>query len=107
MEELRRVRGGRKNCDPGECQAEPETPNGEESVKGLSLASNQEITKYERVHLCAQKAIECFLGTADNGLVVVKRSVQHDRDAGLALELGDQGVVTRIGFCCDRLQSAS
>src|SRR6266478_121320 len=51
-----------------------------------SRSRDQKVAEDERVHLRAKKTIERLLWPAHDGLVVIKRSVEHYRHAGKFLE---------------------
>src|SRR5438552_2889241 len=69
-----------------------------EHARSLLLTRNQEITQHKRIHLGALKAVKCFFRTADDGLVIIKGCVQHDRHIRNFLERSYQPPIPRIGF---------
>ena len=64
-----------------------------------------EVAHHQYVHLRALKTIESFLGSADDGLIVVERSVQNDRHAGEVSEGANQFPVERVRGAADGLQA--
>src|SRR4030095_6836688 len=58
----------------------------------------------QHVHFGPPEAVNGFFGLADNRFVFVKAGIEHDRDAGFALECFDQVVVERIFLARHSLQ---
>ena len=63
------------------------------------------IAHHQDVHLRALKTIESFFGAADDGLVVVERSIQHDRNTGEITEGANKFPVQRVRRAADGLQA--
>src|SRR5205823_3075836 len=71
----------------------------------LIFSFQEKIAQHEQIHFRAQETIERFLGVANDRLVFVERSVEHERDAGEIAKVFDQPVITRVGFFVDGLQT--
>src|SRR5581483_9751566 len=68
---------------------------------------SQERSYCQRVHARPLKAVNSFLGPANNGFIFVKAGIQQHRNSSLAFKGTDQIVVKRILFPGDALQAAS
>ena len=68
--------------------------------------AHQNIAKDEHIHLRPEKAVDGFLGTADDRLVVVERSIQHHGHAGEIAKFPDQPPVARVRLLRDRLEAS-
>jgi hypothetical protein len=85
----------------------PNTPIPREaSVFPFILPGDERMTDDQRVHLRAQKTVQCLFGLADDGLVLVERGVEHHRDRRDIAKLLDQSIVKRIGVARDGLKAA-
>src|SRR5207245_9505114 len=69
-------------------------------------ARNEEIAEDQSIHLRAEVAIDGFFGAADDWLIVVEGSVEHNRHASEIVESGNERVIAGIGFASDGLQPA-
>src|SRR3982750_1620225 len=63
------------------------------------------VAEREHVHAGAKIAAERLAGRGHDRLVLVEAGVEHQRDAGLPIELGDERVVAGIGGGADGLQT--
>src|SRR5215469_17284275 len=70
-------------------------------------AGDQKISDNQGIHLSAFEAVDRFLWLADDRFVVVERSIENHRHAGLPFKFADQFPVAWIGRRCDGLQPAS
>ena len=63
------------------------------------------VTHHQDVHLRARETIQRFFRAADDGLVVVERSIQDDGNAGEIAERANQFPVERIRGAAHGLQA--
>ena len=66
--------------------------------------SQNEISQHQHVHLRAPETIQSLFGAADDRLVVIERSIQHDRHAGEIADRAQKLPIERIGRAADGLQ---
>ena len=71
-----------------------------------TFATDPEIAQYQRVHFCAQEAIQSLFRFADNRLIFIKRRIEHHRHAGFLPEGIYQPVISGIGMPVNSLQPA-
>src|ERR1700685_4389674 len=61
----------------------------------------------EDIHSGAEEAVDGLGGRVDDGLVLVERGIEKDRDAGDVAEAADELPVKRINVAFDGLKAAS
>ena len=67
--------------------------------------ANQEVAEHQGVHARPQKTVDGFFGAADDGLVVIERSIHHGGHAGQIAEFPNEPPIARIRLAIDGLQA--
>ena len=103
----RRVRKGKEHHQNVAAMWESYAPDQRGTSEPAAAGLRTRISpRTEHIHLRPEKTVNRFLGTADDGFVVVERSIQHHGHAGEIAEFPDQPPVARVGLLRDRLEAA-
>jgi hypothetical protein len=70
---------------------------------GLAFPLDEKATQHEQIHPSPEKTIQRFPGPTNYRFVLIERGVEHERNRGQRIEVGNQLMVERVGFVMDGL----